>query len=64
MDVGNNVVSARDVLLDVGNNVVSARNVLLDVGYNVASVGNRHVRIDCKFGLEADGQPVTGVERR
>ena len=49
MDVGNDGVGAYDTLVHVGDDGTG-------VHYIVADVGNGHICVYCKFGLEADNQ--------
>ena len=46
----------RHGMVDVGYNVVCARNCVLDVRDVMADVGSCCARIDCEIRLETDGQ--------
>ena len=46
MNVGNVVLRLRNDDMGIGNNGVDVHNF-------VVNVGNGHIRVDCKFGLES-----------
>ena len=48
-------MDVRNIVLNLRNDDMGVRDNGVGVHDFVANVGNSHIRVDCKFGLEVDG---------